>query len=77
MHYSKYLLTKEAIKGAAASNATVIFETLIGSSEQYVLLSSFIYLRMLNSSTGLNLQIVVGEILQNNHHELVCHQVPL
>ena len=34
MHSSKYLLTKEAIKGAAASNATVIFETLIGSSEQ-------------------------------------------
>ena len=54
MHSSKYLLTKEAIKGAAASNATVIFETLIGSSEQYVLLSSLIYLRMLKSSTGLN-----------------------
>ena len=30
MHSSKYLLTKEAIKGAAASNATVIFETLTG-----------------------------------------------
>ena len=74
MHSSKYLLTREAIKEVAASNATVIFETLIGSSEQYVLLSSLIYLRMLNSST---LQIVVGEILQNNHHELVCHQVPL
>ena len=54
MHSSKYLLTKEAIKGAAASNATVIFEILIGSSEQYVLLSFCIYLRMLNSSTGLN-----------------------
>ena len=36
MHSSKYVLTKEAIKGVAASNATVIFETLIGSSEQYV-----------------------------------------
>ena len=54
MHSSKYLLTKEAIKGAVASNATVIFETLMGSSEQYVLLSSRIYLRMLNSSAGLN-----------------------
>ena len=28
MHSSKYLLTREAIKGVAASNATVIFETL-------------------------------------------------
>ena len=39
MHSAKYLLTKEAIK-EAASNATVIFETLIGSSEQCVLWSS-------------------------------------
>ena len=28
MHSSKYLSTKEAIKGVAVSNATVIFETL-------------------------------------------------
>ena len=54
MHSSKYLLTKGAIKEAAASNATVTFETLIGSSEQYVLLISLIYLRMLNLSIGLN-----------------------